>query len=440
MSQPNTAHTEKKPNVMRNWNFQLLFWGAFVSNIGATLYSFAVSFYMLRISDNNAVLQGAYLAVCGITFLLLSPLGGVLGDRWNKAKVLVACDYIKGALILLSAVIVHFAIQGGQTTVQIVLLFVLAVANNAIAAFFSPASTALLPLLVKDDQLQQANSYFSVLGSFQSILGVVLAGILYAAMPITTLFFVVGACYVLSGFSEMFIRCRHEKAQSAMSVRGMLRDFGQGIAYMRGEKALSAIVLSALFVNFFITPYISNGIPYFITSRVATAAHYLLDSVLTPEMWSSVFTVSLALGGLVMGMIYARMKPPEKYGPTVKRWLLVMAGGFVLIAAAYFLLAERGGLNAFLIIITALLCLISASSLMVNVPLSTVLQQKVKPDMLAKVSSLINIGSQGLTPIASLLAGLVISAMGLGALWAICATGFIVMAVLMYMNRAVDTL
>ena len=52
----------KSDNVFASRNFRLVFLGALVSELGAVLYSFAVGFYLLEISDNNAVLQGGYLA------------------------------------------------------------------------------------------------------------------------------------------------------------------------------------------------------------------------------------------------------------------------------------------------------------------------------------------------------------------------------------------
>ena len=48
-------------NVFKNKNFTLVFLGALVSNVGALFYSFAVSFYILKITDNNAFIQGLYL-------------------------------------------------------------------------------------------------------------------------------------------------------------------------------------------------------------------------------------------------------------------------------------------------------------------------------------------------------------------------------------------
>ena len=59
-------------NVFRNKNFVLIFLGALVSNIVRLFYSFAVSYWILDITNNNAIIQGAYLGVCVITFVLFS--------------------------------------------------------------------------------------------------------------------------------------------------------------------------------------------------------------------------------------------------------------------------------------------------------------------------------------------------------------------------------
>lgn len=64
----------KARNVFAGHNFRLVFFGALVSELGALLYSFAVSFYILEISNNNAFLQGLYLSLCGVAMLLLPPL------------------------------------------------------------------------------------------------------------------------------------------------------------------------------------------------------------------------------------------------------------------------------------------------------------------------------------------------------------------------------
>ena len=99
------SNSAKNGNVFRNRNFRLVFLGALVSELGALLYSFAVGFYILQISNNNAFLQGLYLALCGAALLVVTPVGGVLGDRFNKAKIMYVCDYLKGGIIILATVL-----------------------------------------------------------------------------------------------------------------------------------------------------------------------------------------------------------------------------------------------------------------------------------------------------------------------------------------------
>jgi len=85
---------------------------------------------------------------------------------------------------------------------------------------------------VEDSQLQQANAYNTAKSSLQGIAGAVLAGILYAALPVTMLFVIVGICYLLSGVSEMFIRYHHEKTDEKLTMGLMLSDMRDGLLYL----------------------------------------------------------------------------------------------------------------------------------------------------------------------------------------------------------------
>ena len=166
-------------NVFKNKNFLLLFQGSLTSYIAATLYSFAMSFYILEITDNNAMIQGIFLAMCSLVFVLFSLVGGIVADRMDKVKIVYGTDFIKGIFILLSMIPLIIGIKNNIPLLQIITLFVVGFVNNALAAIFSPASSALLPELVDENKLQQANSYFSILNSFVGIIGVVLGSFLY---------------------------------------------------------------------------------------------------------------------------------------------------------------------------------------------------------------------------------------------------------------------
>ena len=420
-------------NVFSGRNYRLVFFGALVSEMGHILYSFAVGFYLLEISGNNALLQGLYIALTGAVLLLLTPVGGVLGDRYNKGTIMFVCDYVKGGLIVL-ATLLMLLFRGNDA--HITILFIVGTLGSAVAGIFSPAAGAILPYIVEEDRLQQGNAYFSVRSSLQSILGVVLAGILYAAMSIYALFFVVGACYVASGVSEMFIRYEHRKSEERMSLRLIMSDMRGGLKYLMAQKALVVLILSILFINFFFAPVTGNFIPYFIKSDVAAAPSYLFDRLLTPELWSSVFSVLIGVSSLVGAAVLSARPQVKKAGRRTSLLLCATAAVMNVLAVSYFLLVDRGAsLNAFLIV-TSIGCLVVGVLITnINIPFSTVLMRVVDQDMLSKVSSILSIISQGLIPIASVLAGVVLQYWGSAILLAACALGFTVTAVMMLFNR-----
>ena len=425
----------KDRNVFSSRNFRLVFFGALVSDLGAVLYSFAVGFYILEISGNNAFLQGLYLALCGVVLLILTPVGGVLGDRCDKAKIMFVCDYLKSGLILLATL---FMLLFRESGAHIPILFAVGILGSAVSGIFSPAAGALLPQIVEEQKLQQANAYFSIKSALQSIFGVVLAGVLYAVMRIQTLFIVVGLCYAASGVSEMFIRCAHRPSEERLTIRLALSDMGEGLRYLSGQKAIMALMGASLFVNFFFVPVANNFIPYFVKTDIANAPSYLFDRLLTPELWSSVFSVLIGVSSLAGSVILSAGAQKEKCGHQTALRLCAMAGVVIALAAGYWLLVDRGvSLNGFLLLFCLGTLLIGFLIPLVNIPVSTVLMRVVDRDKLSKVSSITSVLSQGLIPIASVLAGAVLQGFGSAPLLFVCAAGFTVTALFLLLNRQV---
>lgn len=428
----------KTANVLANRNYRLVFLGALVSELGALLYNFAVGFYILEISGNDAFLQGLYLALCGAALLLFTPIGGVLGDRINKAKIMYACDYIKGGMILLATVLMMVL---PSPTAHIVILFVLGILGNIISGIFTPAAGAMLPNIVNPEQLQQANAYFSIKSSMETILGVVLAGLLYATLPLNVLFLAVGICFIISGISEMMIRYEHTPSPEPITLRLAVSDMKDGFQYLKGQKAILAIMGSALFINFFITPVMSNFIPYFIKTDLAAAPSYLFDGFLKPELWSSVFSVCMGASSLIGAAVLSARKQEEKCGHKVAVRLCVFAGVMVVLAAGYWRLVNQGvSINGFLLLFCAGCLAVGFLLSFINIPLNTTIQSRVERNKLSKVGSFLSVCSQGLIPIASVLAGAALQAFGSSILLAICAVGFTAAAVLMLANKHVQTI
>lgn len=436
----NEEEKKVKKNVFRNKNFTLGFLGALVSNVGSLFYSFAVSFYILKITDNNALIQGLYLAVGGAVFCVVTLFGGAIGDRFNKAKIMYICDYIKGAVIIVFTILLMTVIT--STTAKVAALFVVTIIGNAIGGIFSPASYALLPQIVEEDMYQQAQSYYSIMNSFQSIVGVVLAGILYTLIPINILFLVVGVCYILSGVSEMFIKYEssYEKRDEKITMKAVLTDIKEGFKYVVSMRAILALLLCVLFINFFFSPIFDNFAPYFIATDL-TSSNYMFKDFIAPEMWNSFFSVAMGIGSLIMGIIISGTEQKEKYSGTI-RWSMVAITIVIgLIPATYILFANNiFGINIVLVSVIIILLIIGMLLVLVNVSTSTLMMKIVDKDKMGKVTSVSSIGSQGLIPVAMFLGGVAITYLGSAGLLIVCTAGLLITTLFLFFNKSIKEL
>ena len=113
----------------------------------------------------------------------------------------------------------------------------------------------------------------------------------------------------------------------------------------------------------------------------------------------------------------------------------------IVLAIGYWRLVDAGiSLNAFLLLFCAGCLEVGFLLSFINIPLSTTVQCRVERNKLSKVGSILSIGSQGMIPIASVLAGAVLQAFGSTMLLAVCAAGFTITAVLLLTNRHVRAL
>lgn len=425
-----------KANVMRNRNYALLFWGDFVSQVGSTLFSFAVSFYILKITGNNALIQGTFLAVGGIFRLLPTPVGGVLADRFHKGKIMYTCDFISGGTILASALAI--LLFRDSVSVQLVILFAATILLNATASAFSPASGSILRFLVAEDEYQQASSYFSVSQSFVSILGVLAAGVLYGMMGIVPIMLLDGVSFILSAISEIFIRYEHHPVESEFSARAIVSDMKDGLRYVVKLKPILAMSLIALGLNFFLNPVFSNGLVYFCSTKLQ--GDFLFSSFMTKETWLAASELMLSTGMLVSSVIISRRPQPDRCAGIIKRTILYSSLLLAGLSAAYLLFGARGKVNVFLVIMSVLMLAVGAVLPKINIRTSVIFMKQISPDMLGKTAGLLSTLSMALIPLASFVGGVLIQSFGLATLFLFSTIGFAAMTVFAMLNKSIDEL
>src|SRR5512146_2861218 len=90
--------------VFRNRNFSLMWSGQLVSTMGSALTSLAASIYVYRVT-NSALSVGLMLMSTAAPSVLVGLFAGVFVDRYDRKKIMMAADLVRGLLVLLIPVL-----------------------------------------------------------------------------------------------------------------------------------------------------------------------------------------------------------------------------------------------------------------------------------------------------------------------------------------------
>lgn len=173
--------------LFRNRNFSFYWVGTVVSNLGTRATQAAVLFQVYVISDSISV-TGLVGVAQGLGTLVLNPIGGVLADRLDRRRLL---QYSQGVSLLGVLFLAVLTLLGSIQVWQILIavLFV-----TAASSFERPARMALIPALVRPDQLPEAIAIVNPSRELAILIGPALGGLLMAVGG-------VGWVYVFDAFS-----------------------------------------------------------------------------------------------------------------------------------------------------------------------------------------------------------------------------------------------
>ena len=167
-------------SALRSRNFVLLVLGQVTSLLGNLSLRFALSMYILE-ATGSATLFSGLLALSMVPTILLSPFGGMLADRADRRKVMVALDALSGLLVLLAGLALPL---GNGIPAIAVLLFALSI----LAAFESPTVQACVPQMLAGEALLRGNAIVSQVQAVASLVTPFLGGLFYAAFGLQPVF------------------------------------------------------------------------------------------------------------------------------------------------------------------------------------------------------------------------------------------------------------
>ncbi len=226
--------------VLRRRNFALLWLGGLVSLTGDWILITALPFYLYE-RTGSALATSAWLMAYLVPAALLGSVAGVVVDRRDRRRTMIACDLARGAILPLMLL--------AQATDLLWLVYAVAVLQAALGAFFGPAENALLPTLVGEGELVPANALNALNNNLARLVGPPLGGALFglAGLPGVVLadsasFWIGGALITLMAASPASTARDAAPTSGARATWGAAwREWRGGLGLIRRERLVAAV-------------------------------------------------------------------------------------------------------------------------------------------------------------------------------------------------------
>jgi MFS family permease len=251
-------------------DFRIMWIGACTSSIGTWMQMLAQSWLVYEISGSSRLL-GLDAFLGQVPIMLLSLVGGVVADRIDRRHILLASQFVQLSCAFTLTALVGFAVV--QVWHILTLSFVVGVAQ----AFGGPAYQALIPTLVKSEDLPNAIALNSIQFNLARIIGPVLGGLALSHLGAAWCFGLNGVSYIAVIFTLLIITSPYTPKATEES---MLNSMKQGFAFIRSQSGMVPLIVLAFLLTLLGVPVITF-LPVFVKNifNQGPGAYTLLLSV-----------------------------------------------------------------------------------------------------------------------------------------------------------------
>jgi DHA3 family macrolide efflux protein-like MFS transporter len=174
---------------------------------------------------------------------IIGPIAGIYVDRWNRRATMIACDIIRGLLVLLIPLVIKYSTSMIPVYIIVFIIF-------SVTRFFVPSKLSIIPDIVHKDKLLLANSLSSTTMMIATIVSFGFSGIIVAVFGPQAGFYIDSASYFISAILVFFVAVKlKENIESSgasakltgISRRTIVGDIKEGIEYLKGHKDIRMV-------------------------------------------------------------------------------------------------------------------------------------------------------------------------------------------------------
>jgi predicted MFS family arabinose efflux permease len=352
-------------------DFRIMWIGACTSQVGTQMQVLAQSWLVFQLS-NSSFMLGLDSFLGTIPIVLFSLVGGVFADRTARQKLLLGSQLVQMSCAFLLAAL--FATGVIHVWHILTISFIVGTAQS----FGGPAYQALIPSLVKPEDLPNAIALNSIQFNLARVIGPVL-GALALAIGAAWCFALNGISFIAVIFTLLIIRPQFVPTKTGESVLSSMKE---GFSFIRKQAAMEALIVLAFSMTLLAFPLV-----VFLPVFARDVYHG------GPSVYSTLL-VSLGIGSICGALIVAGLGKYPRQGRAALL-MLVALGGLITAFA----------LSRSFILSCVLMFFCGGTLLAVFTTISSLVQMITGDQMRGRVMSVYNVAFRGGMPFGSLIVG-----------------------------------
>jgi MFS family permease len=357
--------------LLRQGPFRRYIIGSLISDSGTWMQMMAQSWVMSALTS-KAILLGLVNFAAGLPALVLAPVAGSLADKWDKRKILVATQIVQ----IIFAIALGFLVMTGRVQIWHVIFFALLL--GIAFSYEMPAISALVPELVKRDEIAAAVALDRSVFHGSRLIGPSLAGFFVgwwgaASAFFTNAFSFLALIIALISLPKRPIGTPEEEEQRRSGIR-------EGFRYVCSNRIILSLIALIALNTIFVFPAISVMLPLYVRNILHLGA----------ESMGGLMAVSGS--GAFLGSVGLLSVARENR-------LRFMGGNVVAIALGVFVMSWS---QSFLLTACAMGAIAIALSMNFGLA-NTIVQEQAPAHLRGRVSAVVGMSFFGLMPIAGLI-------------------------------------
>ena len=403
-------------SIINEKNYLMFIIANAISRFGDSVDLIAFEFMVLQVTGSPS-LMALLLGVNTIPNIIIQPFAGPVVDYVSKKKIIAYCDFGRGLIVLLTAVLYMLGI------IKTPMLFVFTLINSSLESFTMPATFSIVTEILPKEKYAYGESTLQTISKVIEMVGLGIAGTIIAIFGVGTGIIIDAISFLVSSFIILFIKInKKDKKQKEISVKTYFENLKKGFALLINNKLIFNIALFMAMINILLVPI----------NTLATA--YVRNVLSLGAQGVSCIMLSLQLGLALGSFIY------PKINKKVKGIYIIVISGIMLgsfYSAYYYITCISNNILLELMLIT-ISAFVGFSTGILIVKIHVAIMDNVENEVLARVSSIISALAMIATPLGSFLVSIFCNVVAIDLLFFIVGIITVVFFIIQLFNKSIQ--